>query len=424
MMSFYFKVYRSFIAFVVILFSSFSLAGQIPLSFTGTPTVTGTAGTVGAIYRYNNIGTTGPVTIRGDIQILAISGTAALQNIDATTGGSANAWQPVINGTTTASGSCWSIEFSLSFYDATTGLPITLSSFRSSGIDIDGDGGTLREFNEFRAPTSYTVENPTSLTLTKTGTAYSFASPQTQYTGILLTQTNVAVTVLYNSRSSVTMRLGSCCVGGTCSATGTNRQYSINFFDAVAYSNGMTVLPVNFIALSGQTLPGGNKISWQVAAETELAGYEVERSVDGESFTNIGFIPYRYTPLPKNEYSYTDPYSGHEAFYRIKSVDIDGRSKYSKTIKITGGTDKGSLRVFENPVRNSLILEFISPASQQLQLKIISLTGQILQTKSIRVEKGTSILQYDDIRLPGRGVYMLSITDEHSRQYFAKLLKE
>src|ERR1051325_8632391 len=95
------KICRSF-AIILLLSVNHTSFGQVLLSFTGTPTVVGTAGAVNTTYTYSNIGTTSGITIRGVITITAITGSAVLQSIDATSGGTANAWQPVINGPSTA----------------------------------------------------------------------------------------------------------------------------------------------------------------------------------------------------------------------------------------------------------------------------------------------------------------------------------
>lgn len=398
--------------------------GQIQLSFTGSPTVSGTAGAVNTTYTYSNIGTApGPITISGVITILSITGSAVLQNIDATSGGSGNAWQPVINGPTTSEGGCWSIEFRLSFFNNANGNPLTLSSFRVSGVDIDGDGSTLREFNEFRYPTNYTVETPTSLNRVNNSGVYTFTSPQTQYTGIVLTQTNVIVTCIYNNRNTMTMRFGACCSGGNCSATGTNRQYSINFFDAVTYANALVVLPVDFINLRGEPLANSNKITWKVAAESNVASYDIERSSDGVSFSSIGNVPFRPGTEPEKEYSFLDPVATGNYFYRIKNIDYDNNSKYSRIIKINRGQSTSGLSLLSNPVQGNFEFEFISVITQQVQLRLMDNAGRIVWRKTINMQKGTNIFRDDGSAKLSTGMYILSLTDAAGNNYQAKLLK-
>ncbi|MEO5563298.1 MAG: hypothetical protein ABIR18_07685 [Chitinophagaceae bacterium] len=72
-----------------------------------------------------------------------------------------------------------------------------------------------------------------------------------------------------------------------------NRQYSINFFDAISYSNALITLPVSFVSISGEQLADGNRIKWKVAEESNLKEYEIERSTDGISYTATGTVPFQ-----------------------------------------------------------------------------------------------------------------------------------
>lgn len=413
---------------LILIFISFIIRpaaySQIQLAFTGTPTVSGTVGAVNSTYTYDNVGTSGPNTIRAVVTILSITGSAVLQNIDATTGGTLNAWQPIINGPVTPSGNCWGMEFSISFFKASDNSPLTLSSFRASAIDDDGDNGTLREFDEFRLPTSYTVDNPTSLGLVANSGVYTFNGPQTSYAGISLTQTNVAVTCLYNNRQTFSLRLGACCVGGSCSATGTTRQYSINFFDAVPYASSLTVLPVNFVSLNGQPLSSGNKLTWLVADESNVAAYEVERSSDGQNYASVGTVPYKTPTAPENEYSFVDPVHSGDFFYRIKSVDNDQTYKYSRIIKLNRNASANRLSLMSNPIKDKIEFEFSSASAQDLQVRIVDNTGRVLSHRSMYVQAGTNTLRYDGVSSLSRGIYFLMVKDGNGKTYEARVLKQ
>lgn len=395
---------------------------QVQLSFTGAPAVTGTPGAVGTKYIYANVGSVGPVTIKAEINIVAITGGAVLASIDGTAAGSANAWQPIINGSQT-SGNCWGIEFLINFFDAGTSLPLILSSFKSSGVDIDGDGGTLREYNTFYNPSAYTVETPTNLAITNLTGNYEFKSPQTQYPGIALTQTNVSVSCLYTARSGVRLLLGSCCVAGACSATTTNRLHSINFFDAIPFTNG-TTLPVKLISFSATKLSQGTLVAWKSAEEINLSKYTLQYSSDGINFIDFASIN---STGSNTSYSFVDNTTRNFTitYYRLKSIDTDGRTALSNILAIKN--DKiliNEINATPSPFQKDFSITLQSNTNRMMDFHIINMDGKTLKSIRRNVVKGTNIFPVEDNSTLPSGVYLLLAVSDNGVISKIKIVKQ
>jgi hypothetical protein len=410
-------------AFVLLsaLISLYSSA-QTQLSFTGTPTTGGTFGAVNSTYTYNNVGTTGSTTIKAVIKIVSKDGNASLNLIDATSGGSSRAWQPVINGSAT-NGGCWGMTFSISFYDAATNAPLVLTNFAASGIDIDGNGGTLREYNEAYGLSSYTVESPSNLSISTAPGGYRFQSPQTQYSGILLTQTNVAATWYYTNTQTMLVKIGACCVGGSCSASGASeRQYSLNFYDAVGYGDGMIVLPVDFINLFAQQARDKNYIFWQVAAEAGLKEYLVEKSANGtDGFETAGRVTATNTNQQINQYQFIDNNSTSSSFYRIKAIDNDGRYKYSSIIRVSGGRVDEKLSLFNNGGGN-VSFALVTADAGDLVIRVTDQNGRLVQHNIVQCLSGMNKYSLDNFSSNPRGIYFLHITAPNGTTYKSRFI--
>jgi hypothetical protein len=401
---------------------SLCASAQTQLSFTGAPSIGGTFGAINSTYTYNNVGTTGSTTIKAVIKITSKDGNASLNLIDATSGGSSQAWQPVINGSST-NGGCWGITFSISFYDAATNAPLVLTNFAASGIDIDGNGGTLREYNEAYGLSSYAVESPSNLSISTVPGGYRFQSPQTQYSGILLTQTNVAATWYYTNTQSMTVKIGACCVGGSCSATGTTeRQYSLNFFDAVGYGDGMIVLPVDFVNVFAQQSRDKNYIFWQVAGESGMKEYLVERSTNGtDGFETTGNVPATAAETHIKQYQFTDNYSAETSFYRIKAVDNDGRHKYSSIIRVSRGAEDSKLTLFNNGNGN-VSFALVTPNAGDLVIRVADQNGRLVQHSILHSVNGLNRYALDNFSNMPRGIYFLHITAQNGTVYTSRFV--
>lgn len=82
-------------------------------------------------------------------------------------------------------------------------------------------------------------------------------------------------------------------------------------------------------------------IQWNTSAEYDLIGFEVQRSTDGHTFFEIGFLQ---AQGQKSGYTFIDDsiiakVSGRNYFYRLKIKDIDGNSQLSEVITIQSTLD-------------------------------------------------------------------------------------
>lgn len=82
-------------------------------------------------------------------------------------------------------------------------------------------------------------------------------------------------------------------------------------------------------------------IQWNTSAEAGLVGFSVQRSTDGHTFFDIGFL---HAQGQGSGYTFIDDsiiakVSGRSYFYRLKIRDIDGNSQLSDVISIQSTLD-------------------------------------------------------------------------------------
>lgn len=143
-------------------FSSF--AQVIPELIFKNSIRSGPDGAVGTTYKFAEV-TTG---IDAIVKISdRSSNKVSLASIDLTSSGYDNAFQPQVsyNGGNAPKNTTWWMEFTISFVNhADNNIPVTVTSFNVSALDLDGDNEKLREQVTFFGLNSYTLENPTSIT--------------------------------------------------------------------------------------------------------------------------------------------------------------------------------------------------------------------------------------------------------------------
>jgi Secretion system C-terminal sorting domain len=143
--------------------------------------------------------------------------------------------------------------------------------------------------------------------------------------------------------------------------------------------NSDLFIPVELTSFSAEV--SGNEIvlNWITATELNNQGFEIERSIDNETFENIGFVPGYGTTTDTKVYSYNIiEYPVGTQFYRLKQIDFDGTFEYSDAVEVEGLTpDQFTLfQNYPNPFNPSTSIKFSIPVDSNVKLKLYNLLGQ------------------------------------------------
>lgn len=84
-------------------------------------------------------------------------------------------------------------------------------------------------------------------------------------------------------------------------------------------------------------------IQWTTDTENNVVGFEVQRSTDGHTFLDIGFL---HAQGQNSGYTFIDDsiiakVSGRDYFYRLKTRDMNGDTQISDVIKIQSSLSVG-----------------------------------------------------------------------------------
>jgi Secretion system C-terminal sorting domain len=180
--------------------------------------------------------------------------------------------------------------------------------------------------------------------------------------------------------------------------------------------NMVTILPVSILSVKAYQQNSGINVEWVTATEINVSSYEVEKATDGLQFVTIGNVPARNNNGGANtNYTYFDanPSVGNN-YYRIKSVDNDGRTKYTQVINVKIGTGKNIFTVAPNPVQgNTINLQLQGVDKGLLVLTMYNNGGQQVFSKFIN-HAGGSATQTINIGNIAKGIYQLHITGASS----------
>ena len=218
----------------------------------------------GSVYVFTNVGfgIDALVTIEGRSSESVTISDADIEGPeeDAEKGiGYEDAWQPRIrygNGEAPANKSWW-MEFKISFVKhANNALPVSVNQFFVYGLDIDGDGKQLHEFQSYYKVKSFTLERQTGIFASSvTGSEMNplekgkrFDGPNTDYPGIAYNAEDAMVSNFYSGVNTMVVRLGA--ETGTDVSHSTDRMYAL-LFRSLAFDIPAKTAPVNMVAVNG-----------------------------------------------------------------------------------------------------------------------------------------------------------------------------
>jgi hypothetical protein len=177
---------------------------------------------------------------------------------------------------------------------------------------------------------------------------------------------------------------------------------------ANSWSNGP--LPVTLSSFEGFASENGNKLSWTTSSEINNKGFEIEKSENAESFEKIGFVAGRGNSQKRIQYSFFDnQISGAKTFYRLKQIDIDGKSSYSKLITVC--SDMIEVKINPNPFTNNITV-ISGNQSKMLQAELIDITGKVKISINGEVNGNIEI----DTQHLSKGVYFIRVKDGETIQ--------
>jgi hypothetical protein len=160
----------------------------------------------------------------------------------------------------------------------------------------------------------------------------------------------------------------------------------LDYFDTWTLADNSNPLPIELVRFSGECDGNTVNLSWTTASEINVSHYEVERTLDGIHFDKvtevvaIGFSNNLHSYDAKDEH----PYAG-TAYYRLKSVDLDGSIEYSDLIA-TGCQNNDNVEFsFQNAYptnEGNINLVFTAEQNESFDATVFDMSGKLIASTS------------------------------------------
>jgi len=153
--------------------------------------------------------------------------------------------------------------------------------------------------------------------------------------------------------------------------------YSVGTVEGFGVGAPDIILPVSMLDLTGSLVKGNGLLNWKTSTEINNKGFEVQKSTDGRTFTNIGFVNGNGTTNVPHNYSFTDNFVLQPMnYYRLQQMDNDGHTAYSNTITIAKNNISNTVLVQQNPFVSKLNLIIGGTLSGNVEIRIFDIAGR------------------------------------------------
>lgn len=397
--------------FVLNLQSNAQCSNAPSLVFSNPVLISGTDGQVGAVYRFPNVAP----GMDAHIQILALGNGALLGEIDNTTQGYFDAWQPYV---TAGANDTSYLDWHISFKRAGTFTDTILPCLAVTAVDVDGDNNALKEFIRAATPGAYAVDAFTTLTVTFDGTYNTATGQITTIPAIDTNHREAMFQMNFANVSSIIYRNGSISTKNNIDVRHTCIYFRPFFFDI------LVILPVKLHSFSAATVNQSTRLYWMVQEENSMHSYSVQRSADGNSWSEINKVYAVNNPGYNSYYVYDHQRPDGIAYYRLQLTDKNGRITYSGVVQAGNNSSQTFTVRGATLVKDNLSLLVNSPSTDAYSVRLYSMQGQVLAQKQFTISAGSNQLNADLPLANADALYIVTITNKQGNLvYTGKLLR-
>jgi hypothetical protein len=163
------------------------------------------------------------------------------------------------------------------------------------------------------------------------------------------------------------------------------------------------ILPLRLLSFKGNIVNGEAELEWATAFEDQVRSFIIERRPGNQSFEVVGEVPARNQP---SNYTFSTPVT-KDSYFRLKMVDLDGKTTYSSTILLKLKPLDFEMTVLFNPADKSYTeLSITVSRNQRGELIVLDYMGRLMQKIPTTLTKGSNIVPINIAAL-SKGQYMV-----------------
>jgi autotransporter-associated beta strand protein len=177
----------------------------------------------------------------------------------------------------------------------------------------------------------------------------------------------------------------------------------------LATNTALNVLPIQLTSFNAENKGAFVDVKWVTSSEQNCDFFTVERSSDNITFESIGTVKGHGTTSLTSKYSLIDNNTAGltKAYYRLKQTDLDGRSQYFKTIKLSFNQSTREYSIY--PVPNNGQFTIRGNMQKVRQVYLLNTNGVLLRKLPLQAQQSIADLS--------PGMYVLQLVGDNITEH-------
>jgi len=170
-------------------------------------------------------------------------------------------------------------------------------------------------------------------------------------------------------------------------------------------------LPVELLNFEGFCTNGSINLQWITSSEINNDHFEIERSVNGSDWKNIGSVDGAGNSNSEIQYTFADRNILEGViYYRLRQVDYDGSSKLSDIIQVRCAFESLNpiIFIYPNPFSDELTMDIENWNMDQLEIEMFDILGKKIGQWTLKNVNSHVIHQLNPGNLPP-AMYLIKI---------------
>lgn len=193
---------------------------------------------------------------------------------------------------------------------------------------------------------------------------------------------------------------------------GTDRVFSVTGLSATSpFTVGnATVLAAEFTNITAQAKGTMNIINFTTATEKDVKEFAIERSVNNRTWEVIGTLA-AIGGTSATNYSFNDVNPTTLSYYRVRSVETNGKDQISKIVAVKRNGGKLAVNMVSPvPTTEGVNVDFSTSKIGTLNVIITDIVGKVVRTERFTTVEGANLMRLNLSNL-AQGTYILSLND-------------
>jgi autotransporter-associated beta strand protein len=177
----------------------------------------------------------------------------------------------------------------------------------------------------------------------------------------------------------------------------------------LATNTALNVLPIQLTSFNAENKGAFVDVKWATSSEQNCDFFTVERSSDNITFESIGTVKGHGTTSLASKYSLIDNNIAGltKAYYRLKQTDLDGRTQYFKTIKLSFNQSTKEYSIY--PIPNNGQFTIRGNMQKVRQVYLLNTNGVLLRKLPLQAQQ--SIVDISP------GMYVLQLVGDNITEH-------